>query len=335
MAQFPRVTIGDVARLASVAPSTVSKAMNGTGQLREETRQRVLSAAAELGFVPDGLGRSLASGRTYTVAILTGDLTGRFSIPVLLGAENALSADQFLVLLCDSRDDPLREQHYLRHLVARRVEGIIVTGRRTEARPHVDVPMPVVYAFAQSEVDTDASVVVNDALGAEHVHEHLTTLGRRRIAHITGPSNQRSARARAEATSAAAAASGAPLVCSPLYGDWSEAWGRAAVDVLLKRYAAPVDAISCGNDIIARGVESRLREHGLRIPDDVAVAGFDDWDVMVAGATPPLTSVALELDRVGRRAAEMLLDAISGRPHSGVESITPRLVARASTLGGP
>jgi LacI family transcriptional regulator len=335
MAQFRRVTIGDVARLASVAPSTVSKAMNGTGQLREETRRRVLAAAAELGFVPDGLGRSLASGRTYTVAILTGDLTGRFSIPVLLGAENALSADQFLVLLCDSRDDPLREQHYLRHLVARRVEGIIVTGRRTEARAHVDVPMPVVYAFAQSELEQDASVVVNDALGAERVHEHLTTLGRRRIAHITGPSNQRSARGRAEATSAAAAAAGAPLACPPLYGDWSEAWGRAAVDVLLDRYAASVDAISCGNDIIARGVESRLRERGLRIPDDVAVAGFDDWDVMVAGATPPLTSVALELDRVGRRAAEMLLDAIGGHPHSGVESITPRLVARASTLGGP
>lgn len=334
MSELSRVTIGDVARFASVAPSTVSKALNGTGQLRDETRRRVRAAAAELGFVPDGIGRSLASGRSYTVALLTGDLTGRFSIPVLLGAENALSADQFLVLLCDSRDDPLREQHYLRHLTARRVEGIIVTGRRTEPRPHVDVPIPVVYAFARSEHEQDASVVVDDALGAERVQEHLASLGRRRVAHITGPSDQRSASIRAEATAAAAAASGAPLVLPPLYGDWSEAWGRAAVDVLLDRHGATVDAISCGNDIIARGVGSRLRERGLRVPLDVAVAGFDDWDVMVDGASPPLTSVALGLDRVGRRAAEMLLDAIGGRPHAGVETIVPRLVARASTLGG-
>jgi LacI family transcriptional regulator len=329
-----RTTIADVARHASVAPSTVSKALNGTGQLRDETRKRIQFAAAELGFVPDGVGRSLASGRTYTVALLAGDRTGRFSIPVLLGAENALSADQFLVLLCDSRDDPLREEHYLRHLVARRVEGIIVTGRRTDPRPHVDVPIPVVYAFAQSEREQDTSVVVDEVAGAERVHQHLVGLARRRIAHVTGPAEQRSARARAETTAAAATAAGAPLILPPLHGDWTEAWGRAAVDVLLDRYEADLDAISCGNDAIARGVVSRLRERGIAVPSDIAVTGFDDWDVMVEGATPPLTSVSLELDRVGRRAAELLLEAINGNPRPGVETITPRLVARASTLGG-
>lgn len=331
----PRGTVRlvDVAREAGVSPGTASKALNESGQLRDSTRRRVREAADHLGFVTDGVGRSLSSGRTFTVAVLTGDTIGRFSIPIMLGAENALSADEYLVLLCDSHDDPLREQHYVRHLLARRVEGLIVTGRRSEPRAPLAVPIPVVYAFAPATDSEHTSVVVDESAGAGLVVDHLASLGRRHLAHVTGPAEHRSARIRAEEMMARAASIGIPMTHPPLFGQWSEAWGRAAVDALVSRYPDDIDAITCGSDQIARGVTERLHERSIAIPTEIAVTGFDDWDVMAVGARPPLTTVDLRLGAVGRRSAELLLELIAGERPTGVNLVTPRLVARGSTLG--
>src|SRR5512139_3088628 len=139
------VTISDVAALAGVSVGTVSKALNGRGSLRPETRDRVQAAARRLGFQANEAARSLSSGRTYTVGMITTDTIGRFSIPLMIGAEDALGAGEMSVFLCDGRDDPIREQYYLRTLLRRRVDGIIVTGRRTRARAPIqrDLPLPV------------------------------------------------------------------------------------------------------------------------------------------------------------------------------------------------
>lgn len=336
MAESPtrkRVTVNDVAREAGVSPATVSKALNDTGQLRDATRQRVRAAAERLGFVLDGVGRSLASGRTYSVAVLTGDAIGRFSIPVMLGAENALAAGKMLVFLCDSRDDPLREQHYLRNLLERRAEGVIVTSRRTEPRAPIGAGLPAVYAYAPSSDPEDCSVVPDDQAGIALVVDHLLALGRTRIAHITGPASHLSARSRSEWAASRLAEHGLEPHGAPLFGEWSEAWGRAATEALLEHGGSRPDAIMCGSDQIARGVTERLRERGVRVPTDIAVTGYDDWDVMVGGSRPTLTTVDPRLGQIGRRAAELLLDKIAGRERSGIERIAPRLVSRASTLG--
>jgi LacI family transcriptional regulator len=322
----PRIT--DVAALAGVSTSTASKALNDTGQLREETRERVRRAAEQLGFTPDSRGRALSSGRSYTVGLITTDSSGRFSIPIMLGAEDALSAGEMALVLCDTRDDALRESHYLKSLVARRVDGIIVTGRRTEPRVPIDVPMPVVYAFSPSTDPADTSVVMDDHGGAASAVRHLLSLGRRRIAHVTGPATHRSAVVRAAATAAEA---GDALVGEPLHGEWSERWGRHAVDVLLR--TGEVDAISCGSDQIARGVCDRLRELGRAVPDDVAVTGFDNWSVMALASRPPLTTVDLQLEELGRRTAQLLLEMIGGAAPSGVVTMPTELVPRESTLG--
>jgi LacI family transcriptional regulator len=322
----PRIT--DVAALAGVSTSTASKALNDTGQLREETRERVRRAAEQLGFTPDSRGRALSSGRSYTVGLITTDSSGRFSIPIMLGAEDALSAGEMALVLCDTRDDALRESHYLKSLVARRVDGIIVTGRRTEPRAPIDVPMPVVYAFSPSTDPVDTSVVMDEDGGAASAVRHLLSLGRRRIAHVTGPATHRSAVVRA---SAAAAAAGDALVGEPLHGEWSERWGRHAVDVLLR--TGDVDAISCGSDQIARGVCDRLRELGRAVPDDVAVTGFDNWSVMALASRPPLTTVDLRLEELGRRTAQLLLEMIGGAACSGLVAMPTELVPRESTLG--
>ncbi|HEY0694304.1 MAG TPA: LacI family DNA-binding transcriptional regulator [Kribbella sp.] len=323
----PRIT--DVAALAGVSTSTASKALNDTGQLREETRQRVRRAAEQLAFTPDNRGRALSSGRSYTVGLMTTDSSGRFSIPIMLGAEDALSAGEMALVLCDTRDDPLREQHYLRSLVSRRVDGIIVTGRRTEPREPIDAPIPVVYAFSASTDPRDTSVIVDDHGGAASTVRHVLSLGRRRIAHVTGPASHRSAISRAAATVEAAAGA---LVGEPMHGEWSERWGRHAVDVLL-RSETEVNAITCGSDQIARGVCDRLRELGRSVPDDIAVTGYDNWSVMALASRPPLTTVDLALEELGRRTAQLLLDAIAGAGHPGLLEMPTRLITRESTLG--
>lgn len=324
----PPVRISDVAALAGVSIGTASKALNDTGQLRESTRQRVKQAAEKLGFVGDARARALSSGRTYTVGMITTDSFGRFTIPVLLGAEDALSAGQMAVLLCDTRDDHVREAHYLRSLAARGVDGVIVTGRSADARPPIDVPVPVVYAFTPSTDPADVSVTLDDAAGAAMVADHVLSLGRRRVAIVTGPERHASAVRRVEG---AARVLGEHLVGPPSYGEWSERWGRQAVD-LLARTAPDVDAIVAGSDQIARGVCDRLRETGRSVPGDVAVAGFDDWDVMALASRPPLTTVDLRLEELGRVAGRTLLELIDGGTATS-STVTPSLVVRESTVG--
>ncbi|MDF2706156.1 MAG: LacI family DNA-binding transcriptional regulator [Nonomuraea muscovyensis] len=331
------VTIREVADAAGVSIGTASKALNGRGKLREETRARVTAAAERLGFRPNTLAQGLLAGRTYTVGLVTGDSFGRFSIPVMLGAEDALGAGQISVFMCDTRDDPIREQHYIERLLARRVEGIIVTGRRTEPRPSIGtgLPVPVVYAMTQSASDDDFSVIPDDPGGGALAARHLLATGRTRIGHVTGPERFEAARRRAEGLTGALAEAGVPLAGEPLFGEWSEEWGRQGADILLRAHP-DVDAVFCGSDQIARGVSETLRERGRRIPDDVALVGFDNWEPMVQGCRPPLTTLDMNLGEIGRIAAEALLDAIGGAPRPpGVLTVPCSLVLRESTRVNP
>ena len=269
MAETPGVVrITDVAALAGVSPSTVSKALNDTGSLRPATRARVREAAERLGFVPDAQARSLSARRSFTVGLLSTDSAGRFSLPVVLGAENALVGGQISALLATARHDAVREQHHVRSLVARRVDGIIVTGRTTDPRPPIRVPMPVVYAFAPSQDPDDASVVPDDAAGMTAVAEHLLSLGRTRVAYVGGRGDQAASVQRHAALAAALAAHGARIVGEPQFGEWSERWGRLAVDVVLGDHRAgdplPVDAIVFASDQLARGGCDRLRDRRSR-----------------------------------------------------------------------
>ncbi|MCG5217969.1 LacI family DNA-binding transcriptional regulator [Streptosporangium sp. KLBMP 9127] len=330
------VTIRDVAAAAGVSIGTASKALNGVGRMREETRARVTAAARRLGFRPNPLAQGLLGGRTYTVGLITCDSFGRFSIPVMLGAEDALGDGQISVLLCDTRDDPLRERHHVERLLDRRVEGIIVTGRRTEPRPGIgrDLPVPVVYAMTQSLDPSDLSLLPDDEGGGALAARHLLATGRTRIGHITGPHGFRAARQRAAGLSGVLGEAGLRVAGDVLHGEWSEEWGRQGADILLQ--ADPdVEAIFCGSDQIARGVAETLRERGRRVPGDVALVGFDNWAPMALGCRPPLTTVDMNLGEIGRLAARHLLGVIAGQAgETGVRTVPARLVVRESTRLG-
>ena len=205
-----RVTIRDVAAEAGVSIGTASKALNGQGKLRAETRERVAEAAQRLGFAPNTLAQALLAGRSFTVGLITTDSFGRFSIPVMLGAEDALGIGQVSVFMCDTRDDPERERRYVEMLAARRVDGLIVTGRRVEPRPPVVAGpgIPVVYAMTQPLGEGGPAVLPDDEGGGRSAAGHLLGGGRRRIGHITGPERFLAARKRAAGFGGALAAAG-------------------------------------------------------------------------------------------------------------------------------
>jgi LacI family transcriptional regulator len=327
-----RPTIRDVAALAEVSVGTASKALNGQGAMRDETRHRVAEAARRLSFAPNVHARALLGARTFTVGLITTDSFGRFSIPVMLGAEDALGSGQISVFMCDTRDDPARERRYVDLLLSRHVDGLIVTGRRIEPRPRVrvDPGTPVVYGMTQP-LDGDDPAILPDEYGAGQVAAaHLIAMGRRRIGHVTGPERFLAARKRAQGFIDAMSEAGLALRASDiLYGDWTERWGRRAARVLLDS-SPDVDAIFCGSDQVARGVLDTLRLAGRQVPADIALIGVDNWEPMARGAEPPLTTVDLCLEKIGRTAAEHLLSALSGTPAHGVHTVPCRLVARES-----
>ncbi len=185
--------------------------------------------------------------------------------------------------------------------------------------------------MSESANPEDASILPDDEGGGRLAVEYLIATGRTRIGHVTGPANFRAARLRAAGAKAALEEAGLAMAGDgPLHGVWSEEWGRQAASIML-RQASDVDAIFCGSDQIARGVSEALRELGRRVPDDIALVGFDNWTVIAEASRPPLTTIDMNLTEVGRTAARMLLAAIDGHAAHGTHLVPCQLVAREST----
>jgi LacI family transcriptional regulator len=330
-----RPTIAHVAERAGVSVGTASKALNGRGQLKESTRERVWAAARDLSFVPSAQAQNLVRGRSFAVGLLTTDSFGRFSGPVMRGIEDAMGAEQLSLFLCDVRGDAIRERHYVQTLIARRVDGLIVTGRRTDPRTPIAVgavaPVPVVYAYVRSSHPEDPAVVPDDEQGGRLAIEHLLDVGRRRIAHVTGPTRFLAVRERLKGMRAALSDAGVDLPESlVLPGAWSEAWGREAVDLIVAE-RVDVDAIFCGSDQIARGISDALRDRKIRVPDDIALVGFDNWEILANEMRPPLTTIDMNLEKVGRVAGERLLAIVGGAEEHGVQKVPCQLIVRESS----
>ena len=328
------VTLADVARLAGVSVATASKALNGRDQVAAATRQRVIEAAQRLKFSPNPLARGLLAGRTGTVGLLTSDLEGRFVIPILMGAEDAFGAGQINVFVCDARGDAIREQHQLRALLSRRVDGLIVVGRQTDPRPSLghDIPVPVVYVYAPSDDPSDLSLTPDNVAAGRMAVEHLLACGRTRIAHVSGDPAYAAARDRADGARQALAAAGLDLVGDVMYSQWSEHWGRDATAVLFDQHP-DLDAVLCGSDQIARGALDTARDLGREVPRDVAIMGFDNWEVLTTQARPELTSLDANLQHLGHLAAQRVFAALDGTDvGSGTQYLPQRLIIRGSTV---
>ncbi len=331
-------TIRDVAQLAGVSIGTASKALNGTGQLRPETRARVMASAQQLSFRPNDLAHSLHRGQSFTVGVISNDSFGRFGMPIVEGLEECLSDSRISVFMCNATDDPQREARHVESLLGKRVDGIVVTGRRADRREPLRVAvagLPVIYAFSQTDAPDALCLLPDDEGAAFLAADHLIRLGRRRIAHVTGPERFEAVRLRRAGYQEALAQAGVADDAAPvLTGEWSEAWGRDALQRLFDADRAAPDAIFCGNDQIARGVIDGLRERGVTVPDDVSVVGFDNWRIIAEATRPPLTTIDMNLKELGREAGRRLIELIAGKRHTGVHRLPCSLVVRAS-CGAP
>lgn len=327
-------TIRDVARLAEVSIGTASKALNANGRLRQETRDKVVTVAREIGYRPNDLAQSLHRAKSMTVGIISNDSFGRFTLPIVEALEEQLADRGIAIFMCNATDDPERERQHLDQLLGKRIDGLVVTARRADKRPPVGPfahGLPVVYVFSQADDPDALSLVPDDEGGARLAVAHLARLGRKRIAHVTGPERFEAVQLRHRGYLAALSQAGLePVPGNYLSGKWSEVWGREAVDTLFGGVERP-DAVFCGNDQIARGLADALRDRGIKVPDEVALVGFDNWDVMVEAARPPLSSIDMNLSALGREAGERLIGMMGGERSTGIRRLPCTLVVRESS----
>jgi len=328
-----RVTIHDVAAEAGVSISTASKALNDTGRMSVETRERVRAVAARLGFRPNALAKGLLSKRSFTIGLLTNDTYGRFTLPVMRGVSEALVDRGVSTFLCSLEDDPELARTHVEAMLDKRVDGIIASGKRIDRGLPVDfsnLPVPVVHVVSRG---MPGAVVFHpdDTQGAREAARWLSGLGRKRIVHITGPESFEAVRLRADAFREVIGAD-APV----LIGVWSESWGYEAIGRLLAANAPRPDGIFCGNDQIARGVVDALRERGISVPGDVSVVGFDNWEIFAAQTRPPLTTIDMNLKELGRQAGLTVLAMAEGNAvEPGLRRLPCTLVVRRSCGGCP
>jgi LacI family transcriptional regulator len=325
-------TLRDVAQRAGVSIATASKALNASGRLSAETRAKVLDVAEAMQYRPNDLAHSLHRARSMTVGLLTNDSFGRFAFPIAEALERRLFDSGIALFMCNATDDPERERRHIDQLMRKRIDGLVVTARRADLRAPIELPRrapPIVYVFSRVDRPDALCLLPDDEGGARLATEHLMSLGRRRIAHLTGPERFEAVHLRSRGWRAALVAGGLKTG-KYLPGAWSEAWGREAAAMLFADARAAPDALFCGNDQIARGALEQLDRLGIRTPGDVAVVGFDNWSVMTQAARPPLTSIDMNLGALGDEAGAALIEMMSGRALQGVRRLPCSLVIRES-----
>lgn len=339
MTKRKRPTSFEVARRAGVARSTVSMVLNevpGSG-IPEATRQRVRTAARELGYVPSAAARTLVSGRARTLGLVVSHgehLQVDAFVPRALQSLNAVTREAGFRVLLESAVDVSRHDAYSALVRAKQIDGLVVLNPRADDRQLerlVDSGFPVV---SIGHLDHPGAVTVHadDARAAAEATRHLLAGGRRRIAHIGyGPPAYGSVRARLDGYRAALAEADVAFdEARVAFADYTPESGAEAAAALLERAPRPPDALFCGNDTIAFGALTALRARGLRVPEDVAVVGCDDIP-LARHALPPLTTLRLPAVAMGEAAGRMLLAWIDGAPPPERQlTLAADLVVRAS-----
>lgn len=307
-----RPTLEAVAARAGVGRGTASRVINGSRRVSQTSQEAVQRAVEELGYVPNQAARALVRQRTDTVAFVAAVTDDRgfwedpFYSPLIRGASAVLTAEgiQLLLAIAQSRQEHAQLNAFL---AARHVDGVLLSslhdGDPLPARLDASA-IPTVLVGAPTGYTPAYGVDLDNAAGARHAAQHLTERGRRRLAVITGPLGIQASVDRWRGFRDALAEAG--LVPGPVaHGDFTRASGAEAMRQLLAHHG-DIDAVFAASDLMAAGALDILREFGRRVPDDVAVVGFDDtW--LAAAADTPLTSIRQPLEEMGREAARLML----------------------------
>ncbi len=324
-------TLIDVARLAGVSPSTVSRILNGTAKVSDDKRQAVMDAIARMNFAPNPMTQSLKRGRSMTIGIVVQDISSPFFDETLHGVDEALKGTGYASVIVSGHWNAAEEVERIRLLLARKVDGIILlSGRITDES---------VLQFSQHRpiVSTGRAIQTQRALGFKLDNEHggwlavrhLIELGHRRIAFITGPANNCDADERLAGYKRALQE--ADIAYDPkivVEGDFHESSGMRAINHLFDTQQQ-FTAVCAANDLSAYGARLSLYRKGIRVPEDISLVGFDDLPGS-SYTTPPLTTIRQPLYDIGRIATNSLLHLINGEI---VETSIPplELIVRETT----
>lgn len=322
----------DVARLAGVSHQTVSRVVNDSSKVSAPTRRRVLAAMRKLDYRPNAAAKSLVTGRSRALGVVSFDTTLFGPASTLAGIERAARAVRYAVTVASLKDiDTEAVVDAIERLRDQRVAGIAVvapTVATFEALQSVPVTTPLVAVEGDPYIDIPV-VAVDQVLGARLATQHLLDLGHRNVWHVRGPENWLEANGRFQGWHDALIEAGVTPPDTILTGDWSPASGYQAGLALADEPDAT--AVFVANDQMAVGVLRALQERGRKVPDDVSVVGFDDIPE-AAYLSAPLTTVRQPFDEVGRRCLQLLLDQIeAGERSQRREIVRPQLITRQSS----
>lgn len=331
-------TIKDLAKALNLSPSTVSRALRDHPDISPLTKKRVSSLAGQLDYHPDSIAQSLQTKKTKTIGVIVPEIKQPFFASVINGIEEFAFAAGYTIIVCQSNETYDREVVYTRSLVSHRVAGLLVSiSQTTQNVDHFKVlqrrNVPVVFFDRVSDEIEASRVVVDDYNGAFDVVDHLIKSGYRRIAHLAGPANLSISKFRLKGYTDALKQADLPFDGElVVHGGLDEADGIDGFRELLNLQALP-DAVFAVNDPVATGAFMTIKAHGLKIPADIALAGFSNTH-MTSLLDPPLTTVEQPSYEIGKTAAQLLMEQIN----SNDENFVPRfkvlkthLIVRGST----
>jgi LacI family transcriptional regulator len=327
-------TIQDVAKRAGVAPITVSRVINKSGYASEETRRRVEAAIEELSYVPNTLARGLRIKRTNTLALVVTDITNPFFTLIARGVEDTASASGFTVIYCNTDESEAKEEEYINILVQKQVDGVLLVPACSNSKSvkflHSN-KIPIVLIDRKIPGFQTDLVRCNSEEGAYDLIEHLIEYGHERIVAITGPHGISTSEDRVSGYYRAMSEAGLESLASVYYGAFTQASGYELANKVLAENPRPT-AIFGTNNFLSIGILKALRDANIKVPQDLAVVGFDDLPMSLI-VNPILTVAAQPAYEMGQQATQLLLKRLSDDAlESNQEIILPtELIVRQSS----
>ncbi|MFJ1650145.1 LacI family DNA-binding transcriptional regulator [Streptomyces sp. NPDC088337] len=325
------VSIKDVAAAAGVSVATVSRVLNENPSVSADARARVLAAVEALGYRPNAVARSLRTHRTRTLGLVISDVLNPYFTALARSVEEEARALGYSVIIGNADERPDLQDHHIRTLLDRRIDGLLVSPTDGGSPLMLDAARagtPMVFVDRWIE-GVDVPVVRSDGRAAvRDLVAHLYGLGHRRLAIIAGPAATTTGRERVEAFREALAAHGLPLPDAYIgQGDFKAGSGRRVTEGFLG-LPEPPEAVFAADNLMALGALDAIRAREMRVPDDIALAAFDDvpW---FPHTDPPITAIAQPTGELGRAAVRALVDRMAGRPARSV-TLPARLVVRRS-----
>jgi LacI family repressor for deo operon, udp, cdd, tsx, nupC, and nupG len=330
----PRKTsIKDIARLARVSYSTVSRALSGSHEVSTRTADQIRRIAEDSGYRVSAAARALVMGRSQTIGVVVNSITDPFVAAVVRGIEDTAERGGYSVVLANSNAEPEREVRVVRSFEERRVDGIIVTSSRVGVLyiPEIErMAVPVVLLNSQHPSEFMHSVMIENVEASFHATQHLARLGHRRIAYIGDRFGHQSNTERFTGYRRALQQAGLKLIRElVVLGNGKSEDGSQAMVQLLALARRPT-AVLCYNDMSALGAMRQIRASGLSIPEDLSVVGFDDL-YFAEYLEPPLTTVRQPMRQMGRMAMETLLHIFDGQHSTHNLKVDGQLIVRRST----